>query len=119
MHKDSVYLDWLWNYPGKRLLVFRNVFTAVFTCSYTIMCSYNYRNHYALLSYLEYPIILIQEIILITLVLHYKNCLNSQSLILAFIYFLTAASFFLGYIPREFITFLVVSSNTKTNQKRT
>ncbi|RZC35419.1 PQ-loop repeat-containing protein 3 [Asbolus verrucosus] len=47
--------------------------------SYTIMFSYNFRNGYALLSYMEYPIILIQEFFLIFFVIYYKNCLNMYS----------------------------------------
>ncbi|KAJ8953181.1 hypothetical protein NQ318_003217 [Aromia moschata] len=62
--------------------------------SYTIMMSYNYRNGYAILSYLEYPIILFQELILITCVLYYKNMLNFTSLFVAGCYFSIAAAFF-------------------------
>lgn len=77
--------------------------------SYTIMCLYNYRNNYALLSYLEYPIILLQEFILIYLVLYYKSRLNSRSSFAACFYILISLCFFLGYFPRGVLTFLVVS----------
>ncbi|XP_028134558.1 solute carrier family 66 member 3 [Diabrotica virgifera virgifera] len=75
--------------------------------SYTIMMSYNYRNGYAILSYLEYPIILVQEIILIVCVLYYKDMLNVSSLAGACVYFLTAASFLLGVVPLGLLAFLV------------
>ncbi|CAG9836791.1 unnamed protein product [Diabrotica balteata] len=75
--------------------------------SYTIMMSYNYRSGYAILSYLEYPIILIQEIILIVCVLYYKDMLNITSLAGASVYFLTAASFLLGMVPLGLLAFLV------------
>jgi uncharacterized protein with PQ loop repeat len=75
--------------------------------SYTIMFSYNFRNGYALLSYMEYPIILIQEIVLIIFVMHYKNCLNIYGLIGTIIYTLIAAGLLLGTLPLGLIAFLV------------
>ncbi|KAJ8933881.1 hypothetical protein NQ314_013734 [Rhamnusium bicolor] len=75
--------------------------------SYTIMMSYNYRNGYAILTYLEYPIILVQELILILCVLHYKNMLNSAGVIGAVIYFSIAASFLSGIAPLGLLAFLV------------
>ncbi|XP_023025861.1 solute carrier family 66 member 3 [Leptinotarsa decemlineata] len=75
--------------------------------SYTIMMSYNYRSGYAILSYLEYPIILIQELILIACVLHYKDMLNYLSLFGASIYILIAAAFLSGTAPLGLLAFLV------------
>ncbi|KAJ8973562.1 hypothetical protein NQ317_009586 [Molorchus minor] len=75
--------------------------------SYTVMMSYNYRNGYAILSYLEYPIILVQEIILIVCVLKLKNMLNTSSFIIAAIYILIAISFLTGIAPLGLLTFLV------------
>lgn len=72
------------------------------------MMSYNYRNGYAILSYLEYPIILLQELILVACVLHYKNMMNIGSLFGAGVYFLIAASFLTGIAPLGLLTFLVV-----------
>lgn len=76
--------------------------------SYTIMFSYNFRNRYALLSYMEYPIILIQEIVLIIFVMYYKSCLNVYSLVGAAIYGLIAAGLLLGTVPLGVIAFVVV-----------
>lgn len=73
------------------------------------MMSYNYRNGYALLSYLEYPIILVQEIILIYFVVHYKGVLNAKSFAGAFLYFAILAGFLMGTFPRELLAFLVVN----------
>lgn len=73
------------------------------------MMSYNYRNGYAILSYLEYPIILVQEIILIICVLHYKELLNIGSLFGAGVYFIMAFSFIAGIVPLGMLAFLVVS----------
>lgn len=43
------------------------------------MMLYNYTYEYSLLSYLEYPILLAQEYILIGLVLYYKKLLNKNT----------------------------------------
>ncbi|KAK9871501.1 hypothetical protein WA026_012872 [Henosepilachna vigintioctopunctata] len=75
--------------------------------SYTIMMSYNFRSGYALLSYMEYPIILFQELILITVVLYYKKYPNIYGLIGSSCYFLVAASFLSGIIPKGILVFLV------------
>ncbi|XP_019877115.1 solute carrier family 66 member 3 [Aethina tumida] len=75
--------------------------------SYTIMMSYNYRNHYALLSYMEYPIILVQELILIFFVLHYKRQINIISLIGMGTYFSFAGGLLFGIVPMGILAFLV------------
>ncbi|GLV45677.1 uncharacterized protein CBL_02697 [Carabus blaptoides fortunei] len=75
--------------------------------SYTIMFSYNYRNGYALLSYMEYPIILVQELVLVYLVIYYKGLVGVHSLIGASLYFFMAGGFLLGFLPREALMFLV------------
>ncbi|KAF7270768.1 hypothetical protein GWI33_016274 [Rhynchophorus ferrugineus] len=75
--------------------------------NYTVMISYNFRNGYALLSYLEYPIILIQEFILIFLVLKYKDFLNIYTLVASMVYFSIAASFLIGVVPLGLLSFLV------------
>lgn len=79
-----------------------------FIFSYTIMLSYNFRSGYALLSYLEYPIILLQELILILCVLYYKQLLNFTSLVCAGVYFTIAGSFLIGLVPLGLIAFMVV-----------
>lgn len=72
------------------------------------MFSYNYRNGYALLTYMEYPIILIQELILIYFVVYYKGHLGVKSFLGAGVYFVNIAAFLYGIYPREFLAFLVV-----------
>ncbi|XP_045464873.1 solute carrier family 66 member 3 isoform X2 [Harmonia axyridis] len=74
--------------------------------SYTIMMSYNYRNGYAILSYMEYPIILFQELILILCVMHYKRCLNIYGLFGSMCYFCFAIGLLL-VVPKGILTFLV------------
>lgn len=76
------------------------------------MCLYNYRNNYAPLSYMEYPVILIQELILIYFVLYYKRLINTRSLFQASIYFAVASGFFTGFFSKDILTFLVVCLRT-------
>ncbi|GAB1869934.1 Solute carrier family 66 member 3 [Camponotus japonicus] len=74
--------------------------------SYTVMTSYNYTNGYSVLSYLEYPIILVQEYILIFLVLKYLNRINVWSFLCAIIYFTLSACLLLEIAPKIVLTFL-------------
>ncbi|EGI60823.1 PREDICTED: PQ-loop repeat-containing protein 3 [Acromyrmex echinatior] len=74
--------------------------------SYTVMTSYNYTNGYSLLSYLEYPIILVQEYILIFLVLKYLSKINMWSFLYAMIYFTLSSCLLLGIVPKVILTLL-------------
>lgn len=74
--------------------------------SYTVMTSYNYTNGYSVLSYLEYPIILMQEYILIFLVLKYLNRINVWSFLCAVIYFALSACLLLEIVPKIVLTLL-------------
>ncbi|XP_033223892.1 solute carrier family 66 member 3 isoform X3 [Belonocnema kinseyi] len=78
----------------------------VWIISYTLMTSYNFTNGYSLLSYLEYPIILVQEYILILLVLKYLNRVNSQTILISALYFITFSSFLLQIVPKPVLTIL-------------
>ncbi|XP_046996821.1 solute carrier family 66 member 3 [Schistocerca americana] len=89
--------------------------------SYTIMASYNFCNDYALLSYMEYPIILVQEIILIYLVLKYKNMVNTLSFAIFGIYLGLTSAFLTGVLPKTILSILVplctpVSASSKVVQ---
>ncbi|XP_076248772.1 solute carrier family 66 member 3 isoform X2 [Calliopsis andreniformis] len=74
--------------------------------SYTVMTSYNYANGYSILSYLEYPVILLQEYILIFLVLKYLNKINTFSILVTLLYFAISTCFVLQIIPKVVLTFL-------------
>ncbi|XP_076679951.1 solute carrier family 66 member 3 [Andrena cerasifolii] len=74
--------------------------------SYTVMTSYNYTNGYSVLSYLEYPVILLQEYILIFLVLKYLKKINIFSASAAVFYFAISTCFALQIIPKVVLTFL-------------
>lgn len=89
--------------------------------SYTVMTSYNITNGYALLSYLEYPIILVQQYILIFLVLKYLDKINSMTILIAALYFITFSSLALQLLPKTFLTFFVpictpISASSKVVQ---
>ncbi|XP_035730038.1 solute carrier family 66 member 3-like isoform X1 [Vespa mandarinia] len=75
--------------------------------SYTVTASYNYVNGYSLLSYLEYPIILIQEYILIFLVMIYSRQTNIWSLLITIVYVTTSFCFLLEIIPKTLLTFVM------------
>ncbi|XP_076764583.1 solute carrier family 66 member 3 [Xylocopa sonorina] len=74
--------------------------------SYTIMTSYNYTNGYSILSYLEYPIILLQEYVLIFLVLKYLNKLHRFSILGLILYCTISISFAMQLIPKVVLTIL-------------
>ncbi|KAG5321039.1 PQLC3 protein, partial [Pseudoatta argentina] len=89
--------------------------------SYTVMTSYNYTNGYSLLSYLEYPIILVQEYILIFLVLKYLSRINMWSFLYAMIYFALSSCLLLGIIPKVILILLApmcapISASSKVVQ---
>lgn len=75
--------------------------------SYSVMACYNFVNGYALLSYLEYPIIIAQEYVLIYLVLYYQNLIGSKAVAVAIFYTLTVISFLATFIPSAVLLFLV------------
>ncbi|XP_024877287.1 PQ-loop repeat-containing protein 3 [Temnothorax curvispinosus] len=89
--------------------------------SYTVMTSYNYTNGYSLLSYLEYPIILAQEYILIFFVLKYLNRINMWSFLGAIVYFTLSSCLLLGIVPKIVLTLLApmctpISASSKVVQ---
>lgn len=75
--------------------------------SYTVMASYNFTNGYSILSYLEYPVILLQEYILIFLVLKYLNKINTFSILVSILYIAISISFAMQLIPKVVLTILV------------
>lgn len=72
--------------------------------SYTIMMSYNYANGYSLLLYLEYPIIVCQQLVLIYLIQSYSNGLTSGFYFGAAIYFA-----FCALVLSEVVSLFVLS----------
>lgn len=74
------------------------------------MMLYNYTYEYSLLSYMEYPVLIVQEYILVALVLQYKRMLNQNTIIYICGYFVLMLSFAYQILPRFFIAMLVVST---------
>ncbi|XP_001603603.1 mannose-P-dolichol utilization defect 1 protein homolog [Nasonia vitripennis] len=89
--------------------------------SYSVMTCYNFTNGYSLLSYMEYPIILIQEYFLIYLVLKYLSAINTQTLLAVGFYFITCTGLLTQVIPKTVLTFLAplctpISASSKIAQ---
>lgn len=78
--------------------------------SYTVMMCYNYANGYSILSYMEYPILLVQEYVLILMVLKYTDMLNTKSYIGAGIYVGVLGGFLSKALPKSILFTLVVST---------
>lgn len=77
------------------------------------MTGYNYINGYSLLSYLEYPIILIQEYILIFFVLKYLKRINVWSFLGAIVYFALSSCLLLEIVPKIVLILLAVGTASR------
>uniref|UniRef100_A0A1A9WLJ0 Solute carrier family 66 member 3 n=1 Tax=Glossina brevipalpis TaxID=37001 RepID=A0A1A9WLJ0_9MUSC len=75
--------------------------------SYTVMMSYNYSNDYTFLSYMEYPILLLQEYVLIYFTFKYQDLLGRKTQIIAGLYIVTCTLIYLKMFPIMILTFLV------------
>ncbi|XP_058066651.1 solute carrier family 66 member 3 [Anopheles bellator] len=76
-------------------------------CSYTVTMLYNYTNGYAFLSYLEYPILLVQEYVLVYFVLKYQSLLGQRAYMWSGIYCGVFVGFATGLIPSSVLMMLV------------
>lgn len=79
--------------------------------SYTSMMLYNYCYGYSLLSYMEYPVLLIQEYILILLVLKYQRQLNQRTFAYGGGYIVIVLLFAYQILPKFLLALLVVSES--------
>lgn len=79
--------------------------------SYTTMTLYNYTYQYAMLSYLEYPILIVQEYILVALVFKYKRMYNQNNMAGIAAYFVIVLLFAYQICPRFLLSMAVVSWN--------
>lgn len=73
------------------------------------MTLYNYTYQYAMLSYLEYPILIVQEYILLALVFKYKRMFNQNNVAGIAAYFLVVLLFAYQICPRFLLSMAVVS----------
>lgn len=76
-------------------------------CSYTVTMLYNFTNGYAFLSYMEYPVLLVQEYVLVYVVLKYMNLLNKPAYIWSGVYVTVFLAFATGILPGSLIMMLV------------
>ncbi|CAH1391749.1 unnamed protein product [Nezara viridula] len=75
--------------------------------SYTTTALYNYVNKYSPLSYMEYPVLIAQEYVLIYLVLYYQNLIGIKVVITTILYFGLAISFLLKVLDPSILTLIV------------
>ncbi|RZF48084.1 hypothetical protein LSTR_LSTR002150 [Laodelphax striatellus] len=75
--------------------------------SYTTTACYNFVNEYALLSYMEYPIIILQEFILIFFVLRYMELINAKSVSIFVVYMTITCAFLSKLIPPSALTYMI------------
>lgn len=74
------------------------------------MTLYNYTNNYGIMTYMEYPIILMQVYVMMYYVFKYKGILDLPIVpLITAVYFATVAGFFLDILPKETLSYLLVS----------
>lgn len=77
-------------------------------CSYSLTASYNYVNQYSLMSYMEYPVIIVQELILIFCFLYYSNKLDAKSFSIFGIHAIIIVCICQDILPHKILDFAVV-----------
>ncbi|KAH8286956.1 hypothetical protein KR018_012290 [Drosophila ironensis] len=75
--------------------------------SYTVMLSYNYTSGYDFLSYMEYPVLLLQEYALIFYAFKYQDLLGTKTQVVAVLYAIVVTLVYLKLFPIIILTFLV------------
>ncbi|XP_068632997.1 solute carrier family 66 member 3 [Battus philenor] len=75
---------------------------------FTIVTLYNYTNRYNIMTYLEYPIILVQAYVLLYYVMKYQYVLGCPMVPFAtFAYFITVLGFGTGFMPKYLLSYMV------------
>lgn len=75
------------------------------------MTLYNFTNNYGIMTYLEYPIILLQVYVMFYYVLKFKKMLASSAVPLTTLaYFSAVVGFVTGALPKGILGYLVVST---------
>ncbi|CAH2240436.1 jg5086, partial [Pararge aegeria aegeria] len=76
---------------------------------FTIVTLYNYTNRYSVMTYLEYPIILLQVYVMLYYVLKFKQLTSAPIVSLGtLMYFATILGFVFGVVPKELLSYLVL-----------
>lgn len=74
------------------------------------MTLYNFTNHYGVMTYLEYPIILFQIFVMLYYALLYKRMMNFYIVpVAAMLYVAVVLSFIMELLPSDILAYLVVS----------
>jgi len=95
----------LWLYKSARGISTLSLYLEL--ASYSVMMMYNFCHEYAFLSYLEYPVLLVQEYVLIYLVLKYKRLLSNEVYTITGVYFLLILAFGYRILPKFLLAILV------------
>ncbi|XP_075991126.1 solute carrier family 66 member 3 [Anticarsia gemmatalis] len=75
---------------------------------FSIMTLYNFTNRYGVMTYMEYPIILLQVYVMTYYVLKFKNLLHLPITAIATVsYVLTVVGFSLEFLPKSILSYLV------------
>ncbi|XP_023942664.2 solute carrier family 66 member 3 [Bicyclus anynana] len=75
---------------------------------FTIVTLYNYTNRYSVMTYLEYPIILLQVYVMLYYVLKFKHLLSGMTVpLVVAMYTTTILGFVYGVFPKEVLSYLV------------
>lgn len=76
---------------------------------FAVLLCYNYCNGSQLLSYLEYPVLLLQQSTLVYFVLKFNNLLCTEIVLMSILVFITIALFMAEVLPKLLLTYLIVS----------
>lgn len=77
---------------------------------YAIMWMYNFCFGYSLLSYLEYPLLLVQQTILFYFVLKFNQLISIEIVLFGLLLAITILLFLIEVLPRVILAFLIVST---------
>lgn len=75
---------------------------------------YNFCFGYSLLSYLEYPLLLIQQTILLFFVLKINHLISVEIILFGILLLITLLLFMTELLPRVILAYLIVSTHKKT-----
>lgn len=77
------------------------------TLSYTVMMAYNYCSGYSLLSYMEYPVLLLQNYVLLALLLMYKRQLMNRNAAMAAAVYVGVTLLVMRFMPAAVLAMFV------------
>ena len=78
--------------------------------SYTVITCYNSSKSYPLMIYMEYPFLVLQDLTIVFLILHYDDNMTLVNLGYTIAYGITAVSLARGALEPSYMVILIVSS---------